>query len=664
MKEKPLSTSKRLVEALNSIDIYDKEDVIRHLPRRYDEFYYTPKKYTYADKEILVKKGKVCGKVAKVRFSHRDLVTFYLETDERETILVEAWNRDYLLSWLKNGEEIITVKGNWNARNHALTMVSVQKGIIPQEEALKPIYSLPRSIANHVYCSLVERTFRDIGDRWSDLLPKEFLERYRLLSSIEALKKAHKPKDFEDIHQALRRLKYEEALGYALKNQIVRGYNAKLKRSSSKPLDREQIRAFVKSLPYHLTNSQKQAIAECLLDMEGEKMMYRLLQGDVGTGKTLVAEILCYANYTRNKQSAIMAPTDSLARQHYENFKAIFEGTDVKVGLLVGAMDASEKANVVEDIADGSLDIIVGTHALFSKGVDYPSLGLVIIDEQHKFGVNQRGALLGKGDNADLLLMSATPIPRTLSMTLFGDMDISTLTEFPSRKREVKTSIISPDNSTLIERIQTSIDGGHRVYIVVPQIEDRGDERTSVKAIFDRYKRVFPNKTVMMHGKMAEEEKNVSLLAFKTGLCPILVATSLIEVGIDVKEANLMVVYEPTHFALSSLHQLRGRIGRDGSKAEFIMLSDDDDEEEIDKLKVLTRSEDGFVIAEEDLKRRGPGEIAGVRQSGLPEFSYLNIIDDVRVFECARDDAKKMLQSTKNPDYVPFLNEIKALMEE
>ncbi len=404
-------------------------------------------------------------------------------------------------------------------------------------------------------------------------------------------------------------------------------------------------------LSYKPTNDQLKAFSECLKDMNSAHVMYRLLQGDVGTGKTLVAALCAYANHLRSEQTAIMAPTDALARQHYENLKEIFEGTNVNIALLVGSLPSSEKRAIAEDLKDGTIDIVVGTHALFSSSLEYAYLGLAIIDEQHKFGVNQRSLLVDKGEHADLLMMSATPIPRTLTLTVYGDLDVSTLTEFPAKKREVKTKILPPNDPKIQNMIDDSLKNNHRVFIVVPQIEGSEKENTSVLEVAERYKNLYPNKVTLMHGKMDEESKEVAEMAFRSGLCPILVATSLIEVGIDVKSANLMIVYSPTHFSLSSLHQLRGRIGRDGEKATFVMAYKKGDEPESEeKLRVLLNIDDGFKIAEEDLRLRGPGEILGTKQSGLPSFTAINIIDDFRILECARNDATWILANQNDPE--------------
>ena len=657
-----LSKSKNMNSALASIGIFSYADVLSHLPRRYENYTYTEEKVSYEDKEHLVLKGKIRGGAPHpMRFAKRTLYRFYFETVGGMVYLVEAWNRTYLGKILKP-ETLYTLTGVYEKNRHSISLVNILTGEIPQEEALKPVYSLPNDIQNYAFVRLVKKALFEA--EIDDIIPKTYRQKYRLLPLKEAYRLVHAPRNFEDIHQGMRTLKYQEALLFEIKNQEVRAENKALQKDRRRQINREKLNIFVKSLPYSLSSDQQKALDECVNDMDKQSVMYRLLQGDVGTGKTLVAALCGYANYTRSEQTALLAPTDSLARQHYETLKKLFEGTHVNVGLLVGAMEPSEKRAVLQDLEDGTIDIVVGTHALFSKGVTYAYLGLAIIDEQHKFGVNQRTLLLDKGEHADLLLMSATPIPRTLTMTIYGDLDISTLTEFPQGKRNVKTILTKRGDKKVALLCEKSLSEKKRIYVVVPQIEGGEDkEVTSVKTVYERYKKYYGDKVVMMHGQMSEEEKNVAILAFKSGICPILVATSLIEVGIDVKEANLMIVYSPSHFSLSSLHQLRGRVGRDGSPASFILFAEGDDEEN-EKLSVLLKSDDGFEIAEMDLKLRGPGELMGTRQSGLPSFLVANIISDFKIFECARDDAKEIIKDKKSIDNVIIMNEVKKSLSD
>ncbi len=651
----PLSSSPKLNLALANMGILTPADVLNHLPYRYESYLLTEKKSHYEDKEKVVKKGKIVQKGKNLRFSKRSLTSFYFKTGE-ETFLVEAWNRPYLSTYLKMEEEY-TLIGIYEKKRNCLSLTNIVKGEVPIEKALKPIYSLPKDIPNHVFASLAKRSLSKVTSIDDDL-PPSLAKKYRLCSHLEAIKMAHEPKSKEALFQSRRRLKYEEALHFAASSALIRESNKAIRKERKKPIDMKGLGSFIRSLPYSLSPSQKTALKEIVLDMDKETVMYRLLQGDVGTGKTLVAALSAYANLSRDEQTAILAPTDALARQHYENLKALFASTDIKITLLVGALSSDERKKALSSIASGESDIIIGTHALFSSSVIYRSLGLVIIDEQHKFGVNQRARLLNKGDDADLLLMSATPIPRTLALTIYGDLDISTLDSFPQGKRKVKTSCVKENDPSIDALIEESIATNHRVYIIVPQIEGEEDSNVSVKEVNKRYREKYPGKVTLMHGKMKDEDKEFALLSFKSGFTPILVATSLVEVGIDVKEADLMIVYSPTHFSLSSLHQLRGRIGRGGDEANFLLVLDKKNDEGNEKLKILEKEDDGFKIAEEDMRLRGPGEMAGVKQSGIPSFAVANIIDDFKMFECARDDAKWLLDKKDDPSIKKYLEGI------
>lgn len=653
-----LSKSPTINFALASVGILTPLDVVNHLPRRYDSFLYTPKKSQYDDKERVVKKGYVVQKGRSLRFNKRSLTSFYFKTTDEETFLIEAWNRPYLASSLKS-DELITISGIYEKRRSSIALLNLLKGEIKETDALKPIYALPNAVPNYGFAHLVKKCLALLDGKIEDKIPHCFKEKYRLLSHYEALKKAHSPSNYEDLRQAKRTLKYEEALSFTLKSALIKETNRLLTKDAKRKINYEKVKMFIRSLPFHLSSDQVNALKECFRDMDSPAVMYRLLQGDVGTGKTLVAALLSYANFTRGEQTALLAPTDTLAKQHYENFKKLFAETRVNISLLTGSLHKEERNCVLSDLATGTTDIVIGTHALFSKDVNYAYLGLVVIDEQHKFGVNQRASLLDKGEHADLLLMSATPIPRTLAFTIYGDLDVSTLSQFPQGKRNVITRLI-PENDPLVDSlIKKSLSSQHRVYIVAPQIEGDGKQNTSAIKIAEMYRKKYGDKVTLCHGKLDEESKETSILSFQSGLTPIMVATSLVEVGIDVKEADLMIIYSPSHFSLSSLHQLRGRVGRGGEEARCLLLYSKKDESENEKLRVLEKEDDGFKIAEEDMRLRGPGEMAGTRQSGLPTFGVASIMDDFKIFEVARDDARKMLFDKDNPDFAPFIEKAK-----
>ena len=654
-----LTKSPRLNYLLGEMGIFTHYDVINHLPRRYDDFTYTVEK-DLKDKQRVVLLGKVISVPKGVTARGIHIVTFDFMSVNRRYYKVVFFNQPYLIKMLKMDTDYSLV-GTFNLKRNEIDGLKINKGEIPFEERLKPVYSLPAGFQNYLFSNLVSKSLNTVKGQIFTTVPYDFLNKYRLVNKETALNWAHNPKDPKEIHQALRHLKYEEALLFSLKNQLIRESNKSLTKIKKEPIDLEICEPFLRALPYSLTEDQKIACDEIINDMNQSALMYRLLQGDVGTGKTLVSFVALYANHLRGDQGALMAPTDALARQHYANALKIFKDTKLKIALLLGSTPTSEKKRIKEDLKEGYIDIIIGTHALFTKDTIYSSLGLVIIDEQHRFGVNQRIALASKGDHADLLMMSATPIPRSLALSIYGDLDISTLYTFPSTKRDVKTFITDSDDVVIFETVDEALANNKQVYVIAPLIDFSEDGKFSVEQLFARYALKYKAAVGLLHGKMKQEEKEETLNKFYNGDIKVLVSTQVVEVGIDVKNANTMVIYDATHFGLASLHQLRGRIGRDGSKATCILVSDD---EEKDKLDILTRSEDGFAIAEEDMKQRGPGELAGVKQSGLPDFRFLNIIDDFKIFVCARDDAKEILKHKDNKNYQWLIKRAEKLINQ
>lgn len=652
-----LTTSPRLEEMLQDMGIHSYLDVLGHLPRRYDNFTYTDSKRLsfLEDKQKVVLFGKILTKPRVQKFQRTSVAKFYFREEKtHRDFAIEAWNRPYLAGNIEL-DSLYSLQGSYDQNGHCLNLILLRKGIIKPEDSIVPIYSLPKDYPEHSWRQLVKKALVAEKESLPDFLPGYLRQKYRLVSRQEAYALCHFPSSMEDVRQGTRLLKYEEALLFSLKNQWIRSQNKALVRQNRKTIDFKKVGHLIRSLPFSLTDDQKKALRDGLEDMNSNRLMYRLLQGDVGTGKTLVAALMLYGNYLRGEQGALLAPTDSLARQHYDTLQSLFQKEGIRVGLLVGGLSSKEHREMLGKCQKGEVDIVVGTHALFSEKVRYANLGFVVMDEQHKFGVNQRAALADKGEHADVLLMSATPIPRTLSLTLYGDLDVSILSSFPARKREVTTKIVKPDSAEMRKRIASSLTSGHRVYVVAPQIEGGEEEDSSVLSVYHRYESVYPGLVGLLHGQMNPEEKSKAIEDFKNGETPILISTSVIEVGIDVKAANLMIIYEPTHFALSSLHQLRGRIGRDGSPSVCYLVYEHSIQEDLDKLKVLVDTEDGFKIAEEDLKRRGPGELAGVKQSGLPDFHFANIVADFKMFECARDDAVEIFAHRDEKELRPLL---------
>lgn len=645
-----ITKSERLNKALDNMNIYSFKDVLLHLPRKYENLTPTHEN-NLVDKERVVLVGNIVGSIQTRKFPRISVSKFSFVTLKKNVFYVEAWNRPYLSNIVEEGA-VYTLVGNYDATKNKINFINMTKGAPKKEDMLKPIYSLNRNIENFEYIQLVSRAFNNIEPyAIKDEIPPYFKKKYHLLSKYEALHFVHKPSSYDDIHKGLRVLKYEECLLFCLKTQMIRSKNKESIDYIKTKIDVDKVHDFINNLPYKLTGDQLKAVDETLKDMNSPNLMYRLLQGDVGTGKTLVAAIALYGNYLRGDQGAFMAPTDALAKQHYKNLYKLFAPLGIKVGLLVGSKSTKDRSAIRRALINNQIDIVVGTHVLFSKDINYLSLGLAIVDEQHKFGVNQRMLLASKGSHADLMLMSATPIPRTLALTLYGDLDVSTLVEFPHKERKITTKIIKEKDKILMEKINSALENNKRVFIVAPNILETENSEVSVEQLFARYLLKFPGKVSLLHGKLEQDDKDFVLKDFEEGRTPILISTSVIEVGIDVSDAELMIIYDPTHFGLASLHQLRGRIGRNGKEATCLLVYEDNDEEDLEKLNVLVESNDGFYIAEQDLKMRGPGELGGIRQSGLTNFAYVNLVNDFRMFEAAREDAKFILDNSFEPEF-------------
>ncbi|MEF9967962.1 MAG: ATP-dependent DNA helicase RecG, partial [Longicatena sp.] len=480
-------------------------------------------------------------------------------------------------------------------------------------------------------------------------IPDEYLRKYRLIPRKTALYYIHNPKQSEDIKQSLRHLKYEEFLKFQVVMQAMKEKEKNVVQGAQKHFSVEEVMELKKAISFSLTNDQQSVIDEILVDLKSDKVMYRMLQGDVGCGKTLVAAFGLYASVLAHSQAAFMAPTEILAKQHYQNLVTLFKDFDIKVEVLYASLKASEKKAILERLKHNEIDILIGTHALFQEDVSFYNLGMVVADEQHRFGVGQRRRLLEKGDKVDFLLMSATPIPRTLAISLYGDMDVSTIQELPKGRLDVTTTLIkSKSMSPILEQVLTLIDEGNQCYVVCPAIDKNEDfDMRNVTDIYEGMKSSLGLKyhIGLLHGKMSAYEKDQVMEAFTQGNIDILVSTTVIEVGVDVKNANIMVIYDAHRFGLSQIHQLRGRVGR-GDKAGYcFLLTSSKDKDSLARLNICVKTRDGFEIAREDLQLRGPGDILGTRQSGVPSFILGDVIQDANILEVARNDAKNILQN-------------------
>ncbi len=656
---KLLTSSPNILAALEKINITTSEELLDYYPYRYDDMSYSDED-DLQDKQNIKVLGKLVSNPKHFSNGKFDIITFCFISNETKFYNVKIFNRGYMIKNLKLGEEY-SINGTYTLSKKEINVISMVKGRFDENKKIRAVYHLPQSLSQTIFRSLIERTLIKIQEVFYDYMPAYFKNKYRLLDKFEALKYVHTPKDEKQISIGLRTLKYYECLQYSLKNRIVRGENKRMVSMPKGIIPGQKINEFILNLNFKLTSDQIAAIRDIILDMNKQTLMYRLLQGDVGTGKTIVATLALYGNYLRHKVGAFMAPTDSLARQHYQSLKELFSPYGIKVGLLIGGLKEKEKKEIKQQLKDGLIDVIVGTHALFSLDVVYSSLGLAIIDEQHRFGVRQRNMLLEKDDGCDLLLMSATPIPRTLALSIYGDLDISSLSQFPSKERKVETCIVSPTSASIIQAIKSSLLEQRQVFIVAPKIENQDDSLSSANKIFDMYNTLFPNEVKVLHGKMKSEEKFQIIEDFINKKFLILVSTTVIELGINVLTAGVIIIYNASSFGLASLHQLRGRVGRDGKEAICFLVDEDIDNE---RLQVLKNSNDGFEIAEMDMKMRGPGEIVGSSQSGFPTFACLNIVDDFRMFECARDDANYLMNHLINPEFKKYYDYVFNKLEQ
>lgn len=512
-----------------------------------------------------------------------------------------------------------------------------------EDDLLRPIYSLTEGLTNKMIQTNVKEAIEVWGDCLDDVLPDDVKQKYNLCHLRYAIENIHFPKDEEALQLARYRLMFEELLILQLGLLLLRH---KARTQTGVTIKLCDMRPFYDSLPFTLTNGQQQAINDALADMQRDIPMNRLVQGDVGCGKTMVAAALSYACYQNGYQTAIMAPTQILAEQHYDTLNALLAPLGIPCCLLTGAQKPSEREAILQGIANGEYGVIIGTHALVQDTVVFHKLGLVVTDEQHRFGVSQRARLANKGDNPHLLVMSATPIPRTLALIIYGDLDVSIIRELPKGRKPVETYAVGSDKRLrALNFIKKHIDEGRQAYIVCPLIEESESDLVSIqeyikglqKSPLGRYQ------IAALNGKLKASEKEAIMAAFKHNEIQILVSTTVVEVGVDVPNANIMLIENAERFGLSQLHQLRGRVGRGEYQSYCILISDHQGEENKKRLQVMTKTNDGFFIAEEDLKLRGPGDFFGVKQHGLPALKIANLLDNMDMLHMTQDIAKSII---------------------
>ncbi|MDH6366964.1 MULTISPECIES: ATP-dependent DNA helicase RecG [unclassified Breznakia] len=655
MDLKSIKVTPKKREILQLMHIDSVEDLLVHYPFRYEDQNVKP----FADWLLEEKVFFSCTIInqAKVQYfgGKRSVTRFKAMYDEEELSLT-LFNRPWI-SAFRIGHTI-TVSGKYQGNGKVLVMsyntqpIEEQLGIIPVYNTKDGLSQkdLRKYLANALDSCMIE-----------EFIPDTLKETYKLVSRKQALHDIHFPKNYESVKQAIRYLKYEEFLKFQLTIQYYKMVNVE-KSKVAKVFAIDKVEQLIQGLPYMLTDDQRQAISETLADLQSTHIMYRLVQGDVGSGKTIVATIAMYANTLTGMQSALLAPTEILAKQHYANVERVLKPYGVRVGLLYSALPAKEKHEIIDAIAAGDMDVIIGTHALFQEAIQYKNLGLVIADEQHRFGVEQRRKLIEKGNDVDFLLMSATPIPRTLATSLYGDMDVSSIEQMPAGRKPSITKLIKESSiRSIMGELKDLLDAGNQCYIVCPAIEKNNDLK--LRNVEEIYHNLLPVLGKMyhldyLHGKMSSEQKDEIMQQFKRKEIDILIATSVIEVGVDVPDANIMIIYDAERFGLSQIHQLRGRIGRAGGQGYCYLLSNSKDPDSIRRMEILCESNDGFEIAKQDLMIRGPGDLLGSRQSGIPGFILGDVIMDENILEVAKKDALVLLQHLDNyPNIARYVKE-------
>ena len=564
------------------------------------------------------------------------------------------YNQMFYLNRIATGKTLFIV-GRYSVRFKSIVVSAVYElsSWFVQSE-IKPFYRLPGGIGQSYFMNVIDNILHSSLMRYiGNNVPDEFVKKYRLIPRRQAFKIVHQPDGKKQLQEGLRTFKYEEALAYCMKMEVNKRLRSIYKKGAHLSIDRNKMNALVKKLPFSLTKDQIQCTKEIMDDMDSSNVMFRILQGDVGTGKTAVALLSLFANTIRGGQGVLFAPTTSLAIQHYKNALSFYSGFNVKVGLLISNMKQSQKKKLLEELACGDIDVLISTQAGIEKGVTFKKLTLSIIDEQQQFGVDQRMTMMKKGDYVDTLMMSATPIPRTMSRIVFGDLDISELKEFPKGiTRHVDTKVVNSQSQLISKAINRALEIKRQVFVVVPRIDgDEEDEsnKLSAKEVYDDYVKEYgEDKVQLLHGRMKKDDQNEVLNKFRNNEKPILISTSIIEVGVDVQEACLMIIYSANYFGLSALHQLRGRVGRNGKNGLTLLVYDGDDDQAIDKLNYLATHTDGFDISQYDLKSRGAGDWAGTDQSGHDGLSVINFDKDRKIFECAMEDAKEILDNANS----------------
>lgn len=632
-------------QELHAFGISSVADLLLYFPYRYEDFH-VRQLNEVKDGEKITVEGRIVSAPVVQRFGKKSRVTVRLMVEE--WLVTATWfNRPYMREQLTQGRDVV-VTGKWDQRRMQITVATSEfpdRGAM-RKDTLQPVYSVGGKITQNWMRKTIAQALQQFSETIPEVLPQELVRRYRLMPRKQAIVALHTPQDAQAGKQARRRMVYEELLLFQLKLHAFRALNRERADGVAHSTSNAQVREFVHSLPFELTDGQKGAVTDILADMRSPYCMNRLLQGDVGSGKTVVSAIALYASVRSGYQGALMVPTEILAEQHMRSLTKLFEPHGIQVALLTGSVTGRKRKDILAGLQIGAIDIIVGTHALIQEDVYFKQLGLVVTDEQHRFGVNQRSILRRKGMNPDVLLMTATPIPRTLAITAFGDMDVTSIKDRPAGRKPIKTYWVKHDMlDRVLSFIRREVDQGRQAYMICPLIEE--SDKLDVQNAIDvhvQMQQAFPDLCIgLLHGRMTPSEKDEAMRAFSSGDTHLLVSTTVIEVGVDVPNSTLMIIMDAERFGLSQLHQLRGRVGRGEHQSYCVLIADPKSEVGKERMRIMTETEDGFELSQRDLELRGPGDFFGTKQSGLPEFKLADMASDFAVLEQAREDAAELI---------------------
>ncbi|UII57379.1 ATP-dependent DNA helicase RecG [Cytobacillus spongiae] len=643
-------------EALKEMKIFTVKDLLEYFPYRYEDYRLRDLADVQHEEKVTVE-GKVHSEPSLVYYGRkRSRLTIRLLIG-RYLISCVFFNQPYLKKNIAMNETI-TVTGKWDKHRQTLTATEVHIGSKAHNQDFEPVYSVKGEVTVKGIRRFIKLAFSQFFQEIEESIPEHFIQKYKLLNKQTALRALHFPENETDVKQARRRFVYEEFLLFQLKMQALRKFEREHSSGISQNYKIDQVKAFIKDLPFPLTQAQKRVVNEIMVDLKSPYRMNRLLQGDVGSGKTVVAAIALFASVSAGYQGALMVPTEILAEQHAESLHSMLQVHGIRCTLLTSSVKGKRRKEILQLLADGEIDVLIGTHALIQDEVHFRNLGLVITDEQHRFGVEQRRVLREKGESPDVLFMTATPIPRTLAITVFGEMDVSIIDEMPAGRKSIETYWAKHDMlDRILGFIEKELTKGRQAYVICPLIEE--SEKLDVQNAIDVHSMLthyFHGRYAvgLMHGRLPSEEKDQVMKEFSLNEVQLLVSTTVVEVGVNVPNATMMVIYDAERFGLSQLHQLRGRVGRGEHQSYCILLADPKSEVGKERMKIMTETNDGFELSEKDLELRGPGDFFGKKQSGLPEFKLADMVHDYRALETAREDAAQLIHSSvfwDSPEY-------------